>query len=439
MKKSLNNIKIIDIKLCTGCGTCSALCPNDAIQITLEKKKGIYLPELKDERCNNCGICLRVCPNHDVDLEDICLKIFGKKPDNIIIGNYLNCYIGYSNNYNIRYNSASGGLVTQLLISALEEGIIDGALITRMKNNKPLEPEPFIARTKEEIIEARGSKYCPVPLNITLKEIIKNAGKGEKFAIVGLPCHIRGLRKAQIVNAALRERVVLCVGIMCSHTVNFLGTEFLLKKLGIRKEDVRKLDYRGEGWPGSMKIWLKNDKFLLISLPDYWGNLFGLYFFTPTSCLLCSDGICELADISCGDAWLQELSDDKIGSSVIVSKSSQGDRLLQMMNSKNKINLIKVDARKVIQSQLCMLYLKKKQSKAFCELFNTVPENQNIIEPDTIDRFIALFPYLNAYMSSNSVLTEIIISIPTKLTRLYGVPYSLISTRKAKKYFEKLF
>ena len=35
-----------------------------------------------------------------------------------------------------------------------------------MKKDNPLEPEPFIARTREEIIEASKSKYCPVPANI---------------------------------------------------------------------------------------------------------------------------------------------------------------------------------------------------------------------------------------------------------------------------------
>ena len=42
--------------LCTGCGTCVALCPNEAIKLTINEKKGIYLPELNEEKCNNCGI-----------------------------------------------------------------------------------------------------------------------------------------------------------------------------------------------------------------------------------------------------------------------------------------------------------------------------------------------------------------------------------------------
>jgi len=79
--------------------------------------------------------------------------------------------------------------VTALFIFALEKGLIDGALVTGMKKDKPLEPEPFIARTREKIISARGSKYCSVPANIALKEILK-AKEEERFAVVGLPCHI---------------------------------------------------------------------------------------------------------------------------------------------------------------------------------------------------------------------------------------------------------
>ena len=164
-----NTIKeIVKDDLCTGCGTCVALCPEEAIKLTINERKGIYVPKIDEEKCNNCGICYTACPGNEVDFRHLNLEIFGKEPEDILIGNYLNCYIGHATDYDIRYNSASGGLVTQLLIFALEEGIIDGALVTGMKKDNPLEPEPFIARTREEIIEASKSKYCPVPANICL-------------------------------------------------------------------------------------------------------------------------------------------------------------------------------------------------------------------------------------------------------------------------------
>jgi len=325
--------QVVKDGLCTGCGTCVSLCPEEAIKLIIDEKKGIYISELDEDGCNNCGICYKVCPGHEVDFKGLNLEIFGKEPEDILIGNYLNCYTGHSTDYNIRYNSSSGGLVTALLIFALEEGIIDGALVTRMKRDNPIEPEPFIARTVEEIIEASKSKYCPVPANIALKEIL-DSKEGEKFAVVGLPCHIHGVRKAEQINKKLKEKIVLHLGIFCNHVPNFWGTKLLLQRLKVREDEVIKLGYRGEGYPGSMKISKKSGELLL--LPDYW-SFVGTYFFYPARCLMCSDGICELADISFGDAWLPELSDDKIGKSIIVSKSEIGDKILQLRKSKNEL------------------------------------------------------------------------------------------------------
>jgi coenzyme F420 hydrogenase subunit beta len=429
--------QVVKDGLCTGCGTCIALCPEEAIKLTINEKKGIYVPELNEEKCNNCGICYEVCPGHEVDFKALNLEIFGKEQEDILIGNYLNCYVGHSTDYNIRYNSASGGLVTQLLIFALEEGIIDGALVTRMKKDKPLEPEPFIARTKEEIIEASKSKYCPVPANIALKEIL-DSEEGERFAVVGLPCHIHGIRKAEQINKKLKEKIVLHLGLFCNHAPNFWGTKLLLQRLKVREDEVIKLGYRGEGYPGSMKISKKSGELLLL-LPDYW-NFVGAYFFYPARCLMCSDGVCELADISFGDAWLPELSDDKIGKSILVSKSEIGEQLLQAMKSKNKIELTEVGVKKVIQSQAGMLYFKKKSLNARSKLFKVVPKyntQNNLLESDVVDYLLALFPYLNSYASSNPFLRRILYHIPSKLIWLYGIPYAILHSKKLQMDFKK--
>ena len=432
-----NNNTIVSVlknELCTGCGTCIALCPTNAIQLTINEKKGIYNPELNEDKCNNCGICINVCPGHGIDFEAMNFEIFGKEPENILIGNYLNCYVGHATDYNIRYNSASGGLITQLLIFALEEGIIDGALVTRMKKDKPLEPEPFIARTKEEIIEASRSIYCPVPANVALREIL-DANEGERFAVVGLPCHIQGVRKAEQVNKKLKDRIVLHLGLFCNHAPNFWGTKLFLQRLNIKDDDVVKLNYRGEGYPGKMTISTKSGELLL--LPDYW-SFVGAKFFWPARCLMCSDGICELSDISFGDAWLPEFSDEKIGKSIFVSQSEIGEQLLQNMKLKNKIELHEIGVKKVIQSQASMLHFKKKNLNARSRLFKVVPNHNASLESDTMDYFFALFSCLNSYASSNSFIRKILSNIPSKLIWLYNVSYAVIYSKKVKMDFKKI-
>ena len=237
-----------------------------------------------------------------------------------------------------------------MLIFALEEGLIDGAVVTKMSEANPLEPEVFIARTKEEIVSAAKSKYCPVPANVALKEIL-DAEEGEKFAVVGLPCHIHGIRKAEQINKKLREKISLHVGIFCNHTPNFLGTERLLDKLKIKREDVKKLDYRGEGWPGKLLIELKTGSKKTIPSSYFSNIVFGLSFFTPIRCTLCSELTCELSDISLGDAWLPELKNDKIGTSVIISRTNIGEKVIHSAVSKNRILLNEIGSNKVAQSQ----------------------------------------------------------------------------------------
>ena len=138
---------------------------------------------------------------------------------------------------------------------------------------------------------------------------------------------------------------------MCNHTPKFTATEFLLRKKTIKKEDIVNISYCCEGWTGSMKIATKSRNILL---PEYWSSAFGQYF--HMRCTLCCDHSSELADLSFADA--RGLSDDKIGTSLIISRKDMGEELLEKCKSKNKIKLEQIDARKVLKSQ-CAIKIKK--------------------------------------------------------------------------------
>lgn len=386
--------------LCTGCGTCVGLCPEEAVGMTIDYSKGIYVPRLEEERCNQCGVCLAVCPGHTVDFKQLQIGIFGREPKNILLGNYANCYTGYATDPKIRYDSASGGLVTTLLIFALEEGMIDGALVTRMSKENPLEPEPFIARTREEIISAAKSKYCPVPANTILSEIIKEEGR---FAVVGLPCHIQGVRKAEMVNKELKEKIVLHLGLFCNHIPSFLATEYILRNMRVKKQEVKKLDYRGEGWPGSMKIGLENRE-ISISLSDYWESGFGSFFY-PSRCLSCIDALSELADISFGDAWLPEFRDDKLGQSIVISRTGVGQQILERAMRQGAIALAEMDPTEIKQSQGILLRRRKAGANAHMSFLRSLHKKTpvytaELLRPGIKDHLGSLRLYLRTHIST---------------------------------------
>ena len=436
------NREIVNNELCTGCGTCIAMCPNEAIKLTVNEKKGIYVPKINEEECNNCGICYQVCPGYSVDFKELNLEIFEKEPEDILIGNYLNCYIGHSTDYDIRYNSASGGLVSQLLIFALKKGMIDGAIVTRMKKDNPLEPEPFIARTKEEILEASKSKYCPVPANVALKEILETK-EGERFAVVGLPCHIQGIRKAEMVNKKVKEKIVLHLGIFCSHTDSFRGTKLLLRKLCIKDKEVKKISYRGEGWPGKIQINLKNgDQRYISNQSILWNIIFNSFFSTPTRCLVCNDLTSELADISFGDPWLPRImAKEQEGKSIIISRTKQGEKMLNTANSDGYIELSPIEPEKVIQSQRTFLHFKKVNLEERIKLLKLLGKKYPQVsiyrtKISFYNKFVALFPLVNSHLGSK--FEYLLRHIPLKILRRYTSAFYLLCSLAIKNDFSSL-
>ncbi|MFC1947589.1 Coenzyme F420 hydrogenase/dehydrogenase, beta subunit C-terminal domain [Chloroflexota bacterium] len=405
MNKNKTIEQVVGDGLCTGCGTCAGICTQNAVKMVIDHKRGIHVPRLDREKCSECGICFKVCPGNSVDFNTLNREIFGREPEDILLGNYLNFYTGYSIDDATRYNSASGGLVTALLIFALEEGIIDGALVTRMSEENPLEPQPFIARTREDIVTAARSKYCPVPANMALKEILQ-AEEGEKFAVVGLPCHLHGLRKVENLHNNIKQKQVLYFGLFCNHTPSLIATDYILHKVKIKKEEVERIDYRGEGWPGKMKITLR-DREIYLPLNDYWRSGFGS-FFQPERCAVCSDMVAELSDISFGDAWIGEFSQDKIGTSMIISRSEKGEELLNNALYKQVISLEPITRNKVIWSTRQITKFKKgvpARLSLLRRMGKAVPDYKTTSPKQGVVAYLSsLYCYLRMYLGKRHFL-----------------------------------
>ena len=221
--------------LCMGCGECMAICPTDAIQ--MQFKRGQYYPKIDKSKCVHCGKCIDVCPGISISIKTISDSLWPENKKKCELGRFRKTYIGYSNNCRMRFNSASGGIATALICGLLRNGIIDGAILTRMSDRNPLRAESFLARTEEEVISAQTSKYCSsCPVSI-IKQL-KGSTEVKKIAFVGLPCHIHGIRKLQDEYEWINKRVILTVGLFCSHGVIDSGTELVLDKFANGKRDI---------------------------------------------------------------------------------------------------------------------------------------------------------------------------------------------------------
>jgi coenzyme F420 hydrogenase subunit beta len=348
--------QIVSEGLCMECGNCAGLCPHGAVEMRWSLARG-WLPWVSQERCKDCGACLAVCPAGGLD--------FGKTawwraanegaPAPDFLGPWRSLWFGWATDEEIRYQGASGGVATAILLGALADRAIDAAVVVRPSQSHALAMEPFVARSAEQIAACRGSKYNMVALNVALREVLARPGR---YALVGLPCHIQGLRLAQRRDRRLAERVVLALGIFCGWSAEPRATALAARRLGLEPGDLADVRYRGPGWPGGLRLQTKVGLVRERPYPDYYDDDRAMRAFTPPRCRLCPDGLAELADISVGDAWLERFQ-GSVGVSDLIVRTPAGEALNRRLASEY-LTLVPAGPCEMLRSQRETHELKRK-------------------------------------------------------------------------------
>ncbi len=251
--------------------------------------------------CEACGVCSICCPGGDIPLPKLEKKFFGKtrKKRNEILGVSKAFLKGYAKDPEIRQLGASGGLTTAILLHALDRKIIDGAIVAKMDRSNPWRTKPTLARTREELIEAAKSKYVICPNNMLLRE----TEEAHRLAVVGLPCHIHGIRKIQSNKglSKLADRIVLVLGIFCGSNWSYKITEHMIREYSdVEFGEIERFEYRGGEDSQDVKILTRDGRDITIT------NAERRMIFQCTDkdrCRMCCDWTAELSDLSFGDIF----------------------------------------------------------------------------------------------------------------------------------------
>ncbi|MHC1611577.1 MAG: coenzyme F420 hydrogenase/dehydrogenase beta subunit N-terminal domain-containing protein [Candidatus Methanospirareceae archaeon] len=180
--------EVIEGGLCTYCGACVASCPLGHLKWIDGRPKR---PE-KKAACEDCEVCYHACYRTEFEKGPIEEEIFGRRgKEDEDIGIYRRVVAARATDESILEKAQDGGVATAILVYMLEEKLIDGAMLTdRGREEDDWIPFPKVAKSKEEIISAAGTKYGVSP-NLMM---VRTAVVDEVFdnlCIVGLPCHVR--------------------------------------------------------------------------------------------------------------------------------------------------------------------------------------------------------------------------------------------------------
>jgi coenzyme F420 hydrogenase subunit beta len=189
-----------------------------------------------------------------------------------------------------------GGVVSALLISLLEAGEIDGALVARESASEPWKGEAFLATTPEEVRECAGSFYNQTLALAYVDFASYDLPPNPRVAVVGTPCEIEGIRAMQARpwtwGSSRLEAITLTIALLCTKSFNYekLMLEEIRDKRDIDLEEVGRVDVIR----GKMIVEDKGGETLFEEpIRDFYGAAL-------KGCDECADFMGHAADISVG-------------------------------------------------------------------------------------------------------------------------------------------
>src|SRR6266487_593565 len=237
-----------------------------------------------------CDICTRACPRfRDWEVESD-QALFGRPREaGEVSGIERGVYLVRAAEPEVLERGQDGGLVSALLIWGLETGRIEGALTSRLSGTRLWDCEPFLATTREEVLEAAGSRYTYAANPLAMKDAERRGLK--RLALVGMSCQasVNGTLEARRVNKYAR-RIELVIGLLCSKSFEYEGMrQIITEEYGIPLEDVAKVNIKGK-----FQVWRRSTG-EEIDIP-----LKKMQDVTRQGCKLCPDFAAEHADIATG-------------------------------------------------------------------------------------------------------------------------------------------
>jgi len=125
------------------------------------------------------------------------------------------------------------GIVTEMALRALEEGVVEGVICTSAEENDRLAAKPILATTRDEVLSSGGVKPCYSPTLSVLEEVEARGLK--RIMFIGVGCQVQALRS---IESALGLEKLYVVGTNCTDNGDREGLDKFLKAASSSPETV---------------------------------------------------------------------------------------------------------------------------------------------------------------------------------------------------------
>ena len=315
--------------ICQQCGGCVSFC-NSIEHHVIGFADPFQPPQyLHQDQCLKCGLCYLICPQTHQLEEELNEEYNFTNFEEMPMGFSYNIHSCQATDPDFLRHGTDGGVLNSILNYLLEKGEIDGAIVA--KSVAPFVRESFIARNKEDLLEASGLTLDVSP---QLDEIQKfhtytrslpklKQFQFKKLAVVGTPCQLYTIRCMQNLGISPSENITLCLGLFCYE--NFLFDRDKIQEFEqefeLKFEEIEKLN-------------IKEDMILSIKSKEAGSRDVHIPFkrldpYMRPACRACEDFTNIYADISFGGLGSEEkyttvISRSEKGRSIILKAENTG-------------------------------------------------------------------------------------------------------------------
>lgn len=298
---------------CFGCEACKQVCPEQCIELQYSFNRFWY-PVIDLEQCSNCDLCREVCPYDRVK------DLLGARAEQEV-------YVATSKKEEVREQSSSGGIFTELAVSILEKGgVVFGVVLSH-----DFKVFHKFAESIEQMEEMRGSKYVQSRIMETYKEAKAFLDGEKKVLFSGTPCQIAALRTYLGKEyEGLVTVDLICHGVLAPEVATYhiksLERQYRSRAIRVRFRDKR------QGWRKSIAFGVEFENgasYYGRGKKDRFFNMFLSNYDLRECCYACPFTSTErVGDITLGDFWgidktKPDLFDDK-GHSVVLVNTDKG-------------------------------------------------------------------------------------------------------------------
>ena len=274
---------VIDADRCVQCGACVAACPSNSIGVAEDLRPTLI------RMCTGCSFCWDVCPVGGLRVERL-WRLAESGAADPTIGQVTASYAAKARRD--VPDAQDGGVATAILARLLEDGFIDGVILSR--KGPPAGGVAMVARTASEVVEGAGSVYNSVMTLAALSGLRGKVGPTERLALVGTPCQISALRAMQRYPWPYcdtpADQVVLTIGLFCTRSFDLPRLQVLFARRGIDPATVARIDVSD----GDLTAF-DGDGGVLVR-----ESVHGFDDAALGGCAECADSTARLADISLG-------------------------------------------------------------------------------------------------------------------------------------------